>query len=184
MLCLFLSVVAAGCADDICVDKDSLTAQFSFEKSFYLTNEEVFIRNTTQGGSGKYEYEWDFGDGRTSSEAEPHLMFNEIGAYTITLNVRDSKGRYAMAHKILSIEPEPLPEVGNMVLKWVADQPLGAVRSIAPAVSDDNYVFMTSEDHIARKFDGSTGRQIWQFDLRNAADGPSPEGNTLSLIHI
>lgn len=178
MLCLFLSVVAAGCADDICVDKDSLTAQFSFEKSFYLTNEEVFIRNTTQGGSGKYEYEWDFGDGRTSSEAEPHLMFNEIGAYTITLNVRDSKGRYAMAHKILSIEPEPLPEVGNMVLKWVADQPLGAVRSIAPAVSDDNYVFMTSEDHIARKFDGSTGRQIWQFDLRNAADGPSPEGNT------
>ena len=92
MLCLFLSVVAAGCADDICVDKDSLTAQFSFEKSFYLTNEEVFIRNTTQGGSGKYEYEWDFGDGRTSSEAEPHLMFNEIGAYTITLNVRDSKG--------------------------------------------------------------------------------------------
>ncbi|WP_289687925.1 PKD domain-containing protein [Muribaculum intestinale] len=107
MLCLFLSVVAAGCADDICVDKDSLTAQFSFEKSFYLTNEEVFIRNTTQGGSGKYEYEWDFGDGRTSSEAEPHLMFNEIGAYTITLNVRDSKGRYAMAHKILLLSAKP-----------------------------------------------------------------------------
>ncbi len=176
--CLLFAWMAVGCTDDIRVDEDSLTAQFSFEKSYYLTNEEVVIKNTTQGGSGNYHYEWDFGDGRTSTEAEPHVAFNEIGAYTVTLNVHDSKGRYAMAHKILSVEPEPLPEVGNMVLKWVADQPLGTIRSIAPAVSNDNFVFMTSEDHIARKFDGATGRQVWQFDLRNASDGPAPEGNT------
>lgn len=176
--CLLLAFFVVGCTDDMRVDEDSLTAQFSFEKSSYLTNEEVIIKNTTQGGSGNYSYEWDFGDGRTSSEAEPRLSFAEIGAYTVTLNVRDSKGRYAMAHKILSVEPEPLPEVGNMVLKWVADQPLATIRSITPAVSNDNFVYMTSEDHIARKFDAATGRQIWQFDLRNSADGPSPEGNT------
>lgn len=176
--CLLLAFFVVGCTDDIRVDEDSLTAQFSFEKSSYLTNEEVIIKNTTQGGSGNYSYEWDFGDGRTSAEAEPRLSFAEIGAYTVTLNVRDSKGRYAMAHKILSVEPEPLPEVGNMVLKWVADQPLATIRSITPALSNDNFVYMTSEDHIARKFDAATGRQIWQFDLRNSADGPSPEGNT------
>lgn len=180
LLCAWvLSILfMVGCTDDIRVDDNSLTAQFSFEKTSYLTNEEVVIKNTTQGGSGTYSYEWDFGDGRTSTEAEPKLVFSEIGAYTVTLNVRDSKGRYAMAHKILSVEPEPLPEVGNMVLKWIADQPLATIRSIAPAVGDDNSVFMTSEDHIARKFDGATGRQIWQFDLRSAADGPAPEGNT------
>lgn len=176
--CMLLALLPVACTDDITVDNESLTAQFAFDKTSYQTNEEVVIRNTTQGGSGAYSYEWDFGDGRTSTEAEPKLTFAEIGAYKVTLNVHDSKGRYAMAHKLLTIEPEPLPEVGNMTIKWVADQPLGTVRGITPAVSDDNFVYMTSEDHKARKFDGATGHQVWEFDMWTAADGPEPAGNT------
>ena len=59
--CLLFAWMSVGCTDDIRVDEESLTAQFSFEKSYYLTNEEVVIKNTTQGGSGNYHYEWDFG---------------------------------------------------------------------------------------------------------------------------
>ncbi|MDE7444047.1 MAG: PQQ-binding-like beta-propeller repeat protein, partial [Muribaculaceae bacterium] len=175
---MLLALLPVGCTDDISVDNESLTAQFSFDKLSYLTNEEVVIVNTTQGGSGAYSYEWDFGDGRTSTEAEPKISFAEIGAYKITLNVHDSKGRYAMAHKLLNIEPEPLPEVGNMTIKWIADQPLSTIRSISPAVSDDNFVYMTSEDHKARKFDGATGHQLWEFDMWTGSDGPEPAGNT------
>lgn len=170
--------ILLSCTDNISVDNESLTAQFAFDKTFYLTNEDVTIINTTQGGSGIYQYEWDFGDGRTSTDVAPTLTYDQIGAYTVTLNVHDSRGRYAMARKLLTIEPEPLPEVGNMTLKWIADKQFATIRSITPAVSDDNSVYMTSEDHIARKFDGATGKQLWEFDLWAAADGPEPAGNT------
>lgn len=72
VLCLCLiAAILPGCTDEISVDENSLTAQFSFSKTSYLANEEIAIVNTTQGGSGIYSYEWDFGDGRTSTEAEP-----------------------------------------------------------------------------------------------------------------
>lgn len=34
-----------------------------------------------------------------------------------------------MAHKLLTIDSEPLPEVGNVKLKWVGGHVLGEVRS-------------------------------------------------------
>lgn len=179
VLCLCLiAAILPGCTDEISVDENSLTAQFSFSKTSYLANEEIAIVNTTQGGSGIYSYEWDFGDGRTSTEAEPVISYGENGAYKITLSVRDSKGRFAMSHKLLTVEAEPLPEVGNMELKWISDHCMGAIRSISPAVSDDNFVYMTSDDHIVRKFDGQTGMQLWEFDMWTSADGVSPAGNT------
>lgn len=75
------------------------------------------------------------------------MTYETNGAYTVTLHVKDSKGNYAMAHKLLTIEAEPLPEVGNVKLKWVGAHVLGEIRSTAPAVSDDNNVYMTSNDH-------------------------------------
>ncbi len=96
----------------------------------------------------------------------------------MTLHVKDSKGNYAMAHKLLTIEAEPLPEVGNVKLKWVGAHVLGEIRSTAPAVSDDNNVYMTSNDHYLRKFSAATGEQLWEFDLWTSADGDSPSGNT------
>ena len=177
LICIVLSILTA-CSDNISDDADSLTSQFTLDKLAYQVNEEIMLTNTTQGGSGNYIYEWDFGDGRTSTEKDPVITYPELGAYKITLNVHDSNGRFAMSHKLVSVEPEPLPEVGNMTVKWVANQPLGTIRGIVPAVSEDNYVYMTSEDHKLRKFDSSTGTQVWEFDLRSSADGPAPEGNT------
>lgn len=79
---------------------------------------------------------------------------------------------------LLTIDSEPLPEVGNVKLKWVGGHVLGEVRSTAPAVSDDNGVYMTSNDHYLRKFSAATGDQLWEFDLWTSADGDAPSGNT------
>lgn len=167
-----------ACTKDISIDENSLTAQFSFEKSSYLANEEIKIINTTQGGSGSYAFEWDFGDGRKSTESEPVISYADNGAYKIRLDVRDGAGRYAMSHRLLTIEAEPLPEVGDMKIKWISGHTLGNIRSIQPAVGSDGGVYMTSDDHVARKFDAQTGSQLWEFDLWNAADGAAPAGNT------
>ena len=42
----------------------------------------------------------------------PKVIYETNGAYTVTLHVKDGKGNYAMAHKLLTIEAEPLPKSG------------------------------------------------------------------------
>lgn len=176
LFCITLLAVLSACTDDW--KENALTAKFSFDKVTYYVGEEVSITNETMGGEGNYTCQWDLGDGRTSTDAAPKVTYDTNGAYTVTLYVKDSKGNYAMAHKLLTIDAEPLPEVGNVKLKWVAGHVLGEVRSTAPAVSDDNYIYMTSNDHYLRKFSAATGEQVWEFDLWTAADGESPSGNT------
>ena len=172
-ICLLL---LSACSDDW--KENALTAKFTFDKTTYYVGEEVSITNETVGGEGNYTCQWDLGNGETSTEVAPKVTYETNGAYTVTLHVKDSKGNYAMAHKLLTIEAEPLPEVGNVKLKWVGAHVLGEIRSTAPAISDDNNVYMTSNDHYLRKFSAATGEQLWEFDLWTSADGDSPSGNT------
>lgn len=169
-------LLLSACSDDW--KENALTAKFTFDKTTYYVGEEVSITNETVGGEGNYTCQWDLGNGETSTEVAPKVTYETNGAYTVTLHVKDSKGNYAMAHKLLTIEAEPLPEVGNVKLKWVGAHVLGEIRSTAPAVSDDNNVYMTSNDHYLRKFSATTGEQLWEFDLWTSADGDSPSGNT------
>lgn len=174
--CMLLLLLVSACSDDI--KENALTAIFQFEKSAYYVDEAVTISDKTMGGSGKYTYHWDFGNGTTSTEANPTVTYQTNGAYIVTLEVKDSDGSFAMAHKLLTIDAAPLPEVGNVRLKWVAATPLGEVRSNAPAVSDDNFIYMTSNDHFLRKFSPADGSEVWSFDLWTTADGDAPDGNT------
>ena len=43
------------------------------------------------------EFEWDFGDGSTSSLLRPNHQYNSIGNYTVTLTVRDPSNESSMA---------------------------------------------------------------------------------------
>ncbi len=40
-------------------------------------------------------YQWDFGNGKTSAEAEPSLIFGQKGVYTVTLTVQDNDGQWS-----------------------------------------------------------------------------------------
>ena len=175
-VCLFLLLFASACTNDI--KENALLSKFSFGKSLYYAGDQVEFINESVGGSGGYTFQWDFGNGQTSTEENPTLAYETNGAYIVTLTVKDSDGSMAMSQKLLTIEQPPLPEVGNMKLKWIASEYLGDIRSTSPAISHDNYIYMTSNDHMLRKFSAEDGSQIWAFDLWTSADGASPEGNT------
>ena len=119
-------LLLSACSDDW--KENALTAKFTFDKTTYYVGEEVSITNETVGGEGNYTCQWDLGNGETSTEVAPKVTYETNGAYTVTLHVKDSKGNYAMAHKLLTIEAEPLPEVGNVKLKWVGAHVLGEIR--------------------------------------------------------
>ncbi|GAI28992.1 unnamed protein product, partial [marine sediment metagenome] len=44
------------------------------------------------GGFAPYSYEWDFGDGETSTAEYPTHAYKSAGEYTVSLKVTDDKG--------------------------------------------------------------------------------------------
>jgi len=53
----------------------------------------VTISNTSSDPDGdKLTYKWDFGDGQTSTSAQPSITYKQAGTYTISLTVTDAKG--------------------------------------------------------------------------------------------
>ena len=58
---------------------------------------DVAFTGSVVGGCAPYTYAWDFGDGQTSTEANPHHTYEKEGSYTAGLTVTDSKKHAATA---------------------------------------------------------------------------------------
>ncbi|MBS1772852.1 MAG: PKD domain-containing protein [Bacteroidetes bacterium] len=52
----------------------------------------LFTNNSVPGGSGTTTYLWDFGDGTTSTSANPTKTYNAVGTYSVTLLVTNGNG--------------------------------------------------------------------------------------------
>ncbi|WP_374311544.1 PKD domain-containing protein [Microbacterium sp.] len=61
-------------------DVDGLTVGFDSDDS------------TTSGGATITDYAWNFGDGETSTQADPTHVYAAAGTYTVSLTVTDSEG--------------------------------------------------------------------------------------------
>ena len=55
------------------------------------------------------EWEWDFGDGSTSTEQNPTHTFDEPGTYPVTLTVTDDGGASATEEREIRVEDSPAP---------------------------------------------------------------------------
>ncbi|MEO0779402.1 MAG: PKD domain-containing protein [Bacteroidota bacterium] len=75
------TVVNVSNTDYVTIDLDP-TAGFTFD----IPADEVNFTNTTMNGMGA-TYNWDFGDGNTSSQENPSHTYAASGTYTVTLTV-------------------------------------------------------------------------------------------------
>jgi len=66
-----------------------LTADFSAWPRTGMPPLRVQFSDETTGGAKPYSYEWDFGDGATSTAKNPTHIYTGVGAYTVTLTVTD-----------------------------------------------------------------------------------------------
>ncbi|MGE5419960.1 MAG: PKD domain-containing protein [Chloroflexota bacterium] len=84
-------------------------ANFVYDTVFACTPHEILITDQSFGAS---VYEWDFGDGTTSTSAGPHLLrtfYNNTAApvnYTIRLRVRNKEGCTDELQRIVTVLPQ------------------------------------------------------------------------------
>ncbi|UCH88668.1 MAG: PKD domain-containing protein, partial [Thermoplasmata archaeon] len=82
---------------DVNTDTGDITTQFEFETSSYDVDGTVAI------------HYWDFGDGKTSTDADPIHQYTTDGTYTVTLQVKDDDGQmsteYAMIITVINMAP-------------------------------------------------------------------------------
>lgn len=90
----------AGCANDSITKVISVgvfpTAGFNFVSGNACSNKVTFT-NTSSIPTGSLSYMWDFGDGTTSTVANPTKAYNVSGSYNVSLTVTSAAGCQAVA---------------------------------------------------------------------------------------
>ena len=76
-----------------------------------MAGELVIFNGRASGGVPPYSYFWDFGDGTTSTEENPHHVYERPGTYTVTLTVTDSRGNEATDTMQVTVKGETTTEV-------------------------------------------------------------------------
>lgn len=78
----------------------------------------IQFTSTVSGGVPPYsDYHWDFGDGETSTEANPTHTYSEAGTYDVTFSVNDSEGSSATDTTTCEVEApisETVLELGTI----------------------------------------------------------------------
>ena len=87
-----------------------LIANFSFEPSCD-TAFTINFQSTTSGGLPPYTYLWDFGDGTSSTLANPTHTFASVGPYNISLTVNDQENTDSFTVEILEFDSNIFPEI-------------------------------------------------------------------------
>ena len=91
----YLEQSAALSYFDVSLEQSLLSVEFVAYNRTAGEDEGIQFESTISGGFSPYTYEWNFGDGKTSTEANPVHAYNDSGVYTVTLIVKDDKDHSA-----------------------------------------------------------------------------------------
>ncbi|MDB9721195.1 PKD domain-containing protein [Winogradskyella sp.] len=147
------------------------TANFTLSTSDVSTDEDVVFANASTGSNNTYA--WNFGDGSTSSDANPTHTFTTAGTYTVTLTATNNCGD-ATAAQTITVTTPPIDLFFEDFEDESDDDTNGSdINSINWQVdasgtndADEFYVHGNGEFH-AKKIDG-TG--VWYTDPINIVD--------------
>ncbi len=82
-------------------------ADFDFSPSNPRVGETVFFDDESQDDDGRVvEWDWDFGDGSTSSSRNPTHRYNSRGSFTVTLRVTDDDGNSDTERRSITVMEE------------------------------------------------------------------------------
>jgi len=117
----FLVVFSVSCSDDEKLPKPEIS--FTTDKEVVEINVPVTFNNTTTNSSS---FSWDFGDGQTSEETSPSIIYEDPGTYTVTLVATTDDNQTEESsiqldvgeRKLFDVVIETLSFVNNDGLDW------------------------------------------------------------------
>ncbi|MFT4838446.1 MAG: hypothetical protein ACJAWA_000360 [Nonlabens sp.] len=96
---LFISIAFIGCSEDDVVVLQELSAGFT-QTINQNTGTVTFINTSSNANS----YEWDFGDGNSSTVINPVKTYSVGGSYVVVLQVSNDKGAMARFEDTIQID--------------------------------------------------------------------------------
>jgi len=88
----YLERTSATSLIEVRLEQAKLEAKFTADKAVVKVGEKVQFTSQIAGGFAPYSYEWDFGDGNTSTSKAPTHKYKTAGSYTVSLKVADDRG--------------------------------------------------------------------------------------------
>ncbi len=74
------------------LEQSKLTIEFNATARNIKQGTKIYFVPTLTGGFQPYSYEWDFGDGQTSTQGAPQHAYKQSGTYTVSLKITDDHG--------------------------------------------------------------------------------------------
>ncbi len=132
------------------------------------TNKEVQFTNQS---TGAYQWEWNFGDGTSTAEANPSHRFDKAGEYMVTLKAYNGIGCADSLSKKMWVKLSPLREVAKAVelypnpstgMIWlVKDRSLANEKLSVQIVNSTGQVV----------YQGEINGETWPINLMSVAKG-------------
>jgi len=73
------------------MNEAGLDVSFTASKRAVKKGEKIRFESQVSGGFPPYSYEWDFGDGETSTSSDPTHEYKAPGYYNVSLKVTDDR---------------------------------------------------------------------------------------------
>ena len=109
------------------------------------------IQFSSESNAAISTYNWDFGDGNTSTEANPAHLFSGAGEYLVQLSVTDTAGCNNLFQDSITIYAEPQPDFQASAQ--------GSICSQKPVVFENTTVLPTAATFLWDLGDGTTSTE-------------------------
>ncbi len=160
------------------VDKIAPVAELP-ETVFGFTGMEVGFDGTMSNDNVRINrYEWDFGDGTTTTGVRPSHTYEESGTYNVTLTVRDAAGNESIGYSTVQIMDQT--NTGSTIIEVVStkgDAISGAYVYVKTGSGDGDYVQLRTDANGKVNMIHAAG--IYEFSA--FATGYLPNENTLRI---
>lgn len=83
-------------------------------------DETISFNVSIKDGLPPYNYDWDFGDNKSSLEKNPSHIFNRTGIFQVSVQVTDATNRSTFAKKTIQIFP---PDNNEPVISFISPKP-------------------------------------------------------------
>jgi PKD repeat protein len=141
-----------------------LKADFTVDKTGGCSPVSVSFTNASTGTTSGTTYEWDFGNGNTSSLKNPGAIFREEKQYTVTLTVKDGD-QTSTKTQIVTVYKKPVVEFSASLEKGCAPLPVTFTSTAAAGDGTITQYFWDFGDGFTQQTAGQQLEHTYASDL-------------------